>query len=508
MSATPPVHVLQAIHAFVAKMGIREPRLTVSSGSRNGDSYSGDVYRIVIAPGSRDIEDFENNNNTNSSNRMHGERPAPVGHGLPIRATTTTVDANGNEEKDDGNNGLLNAELMFAELPKPFSVIAKVAPTTSLRRSLYNSSAHFQREKYVFDVVLPMFERFQQARGLRTAKSFAHYPSVIVSECCEGFEYILQRDLMAHGYRNFPRTEPLAYEDVLLVLTHLAQFHAISFAMQQQAPDAYAQIVSELQETIFVPPLHSSFVDFLQRKVDYAIETLQRNPAAGDGAVAERLCRFRDEYGQAMVDCVQNRDDTVICHGDCWISNILYRPMPAQRNGTDDGHNNNNNNNNNNGFNNHQHNHHHHHHSQNAKELKFLDWQVARCATPAIDLSYFIFCCTDSELRERLPELLRKYHSALVRRMDELGTVNGRELFPFERLQMHMKKYARFGFGMALMTLHSTCCVEKDLPNVSAALETTELVDIDELAKDMLYNPAYIKRMSGVCRDMVRFGYL
>uniref|UniRef100_A0A8W7PTP1 CHK kinase-like domain-containing protein n=1 Tax=Anopheles coluzzii TaxID=1518534 RepID=A0A8W7PTP1_ANOCL len=361
--------------------------------------------------------------------------------------------------------------LMFAELPKPFSVIAKVAPTTSLRRSLYNSSAHFQREKYVFDVVLPMFERFQQARGLRTAKSFAHYPSVIVSECCEGFEYILQRDLMAHGYRNFPRTEPLAYEDVLLVLTHLAQFHAISFAMQQQAPDAYAQIVSELQETIFVPPLHSSFVDFLQRKVDYAIETLQRNPAAGDGAVAERLCRFRDEYGQAMVDCVQNRDDTVICHGDCWISNILYRPM-------------------------------------NAKELKFLDWQVARCATPAIDLSYFIFCCTDSELRERLPELLRKYHSALVRRMDELGTVNGRELFPFERLQMHMKKYARFGFGMALMTLHSTCCVEKDLPNVSAALETTELVDIDELAKDMLYNPAYIKRMSGVCRDMVRFGYL
>ncbi|XP_035894914.1 uncharacterized protein LOC118504499 [Anopheles stephensi] len=483
MSSSPPVHVVEAIHAFVAKMGIREPRLTVSSGSRNGDSYSGDVYRIVITPGSRDIEDFENNNNTNSSNRMHHSN-----HGA---TKPTTVDANGNE---DGGE-LLDAGLLFTELPKPISVIAKVAPTTSLRRSLYNSSAHFQREKYVFDVVLPMFDRFQQARGLRTAKSFSHYPSVIVSECCEGFEYILQRDLMAQGYRNFPRTEPLAYEDVLLVLTHLAQFHAISFAMQQQAPDAYAQIVNQLHETIFVPPLHSSFVDFLQRKVDYAIETLQRNPETGDGAVAERLCRFRDEYGQAMVDCVQNRDDTVICHGDCWISNILYRPMPTQRNGIDDGHNNN-------GFNN------HHHQPATAKELKFLDWQVARCATPAIDLSYFIFCCTDSELRERLPELLRKYHSALIRRMDELGTMNGRELFPFERLQMHMKKYARFGFGMALMTLHSTCCVEKDLPNVSAALETTELVDIDELAKDMLYNPAYIKRMSGVCRDMVRLGYL
>ncbi|KFB51965.1 AGAP013267-PA-like protein [Anopheles sinensis] len=419
-----PVHVEEAIHAFVAKMGMREPELAVSSGSRNGDSYSGDV-----------------------EDNLHTNRMQPISTHRRI------------------------SRLIINGLPKAISVIAKVAPTTSLRRSLYNSSAHFQREKYVFDMVLPMFEAFQKTCGLHSAKRFAHYPSVIRSECCEGYEYILQRDLMSQGYRNFPRTEPLAYDDVLLVLTHLAQFHAISFAMQQQAPEVYATIVAQLQETIFVPPLHSSFVDFLQRKVDYAIETLRHNPEAGDGAVGERLCRFRDEYGQAMIDCVQNRDDTVICHGDCWISNILYRP-------------------------------------NNAKELKFLDWQVARSGTPAIDLSYFIFCCTDSELRERLPELLRKYHSALVRRMEELGISNGRELFPFERLQMHMKKYARFGFGMALMTLHSTCCVEKDLPNVSAALETTELVDIDKLAKDMLYNPAYIKRMSGVCRDMVRLGYL
>uniref|UniRef100_A0A182NDW8 Uncharacterized protein n=1 Tax=Anopheles dirus TaxID=7168 RepID=A0A182NDW8_9DIPT len=91
MSATPPMHVLEAIHAFVAKLGIREPRLTVSSGSRNGDSYSGDVYRVVISPGSRDIEDFENNNNTNSSNRMHNNNDETT-------KATTVVDANGNED--------------------------------------------------------------------------------------------------------------------------------------------------------------------------------------------------------------------------------------------------------------------------------------------------------------------------------------------------------------------------------------------------------------------------
>ncbi|KAL9696962.1 hypothetical protein quinque_000403 [Culex quinquefasciatus] len=422
-----PRNVIVAIKDHGAAKGLREPKFDVSSGSRNGDSYSGDVYRIVISPDGDDLDDCRNNNSDD-----------------PI----TT-------------------------LPKTISVIAKVAPTSQLRRSLYNSSAHFQREKYIFDIVLPTFEKFQQTRGLKPSRSFTHYPTVIASECTEGQEFVLQEDLAAQGFRNFERTEPLGYEHVAGILVRLAEFHAISFAMKDQAPDIFDKIVGQLQETIFVAPLHNSFEGFLKRQLDYAMRTLEHSPAKGDEAVTRRLARFRDEYGPSMVDCVENREDGVICHGDCWISNILYRQKSKQH----------------------------------PKELKFLDWQVSRCGTPVIDLSYFIFCCTDTELRRRLPELLRKYHETLVERIDELGS-DGQRLFPFETLQKHLKKFSRFGFGMALMTLHSTCCVEKDLPDISAILQTSELVDLDKYAKDMLKNPAYIKRMTGVCRDMVRLGYL
>lgn len=75
-----------------------------------------------------------------------------------------------------------------------------------------------------------------------------------------------------------------------------------------------------------------------------------------------------------------------------------------------------------------------------------MDWQVVRCGTVAIDLAYFIFCCTDGELRKRLSELLRIYHDALLQRIDEFGS-NGQKLFPFEKLEWHMKKYAKFGLG-------------------------------------------------------------
>lgn len=87
--------------------------------------------------------------------------------------------------------------------------------------------------------------------------------------------------------------------------------------------------------------------------------------------------------------------------------------------------------------------------SQNSAEkydIHFLDWQVVRCGTVAIDLSYFIFCCTDGELRKRLPELMRIYHNSLIQRIEEFGS-NGHELFPFEKLEWHMKKYAKFGLG-------------------------------------------------------------
>lgn len=78
--------------------------------------------------------------------------------------------------------------------------------------------------------------------------------------------------------------------------------------------------------------------------------------------------------------------------------------------------------------------------------MKFLDWQVGRYGTVAIDLSYFLFCCTDSELRMRLPELLNIYHEELMKRIDVLGS-NGHKLFPFEKLLWHMTKYSRFGLG-------------------------------------------------------------
>lgn len=41
---------------------------------------------------------------------------------------------------------------------------------------------------------------------------------------------------------------------------------------------------------------------------------------------------------------------------------------------------------------------------------------------------------------------MRIYHNELIQRIDELGS-DGQALFPYEKLEWHMKKYAKFGLG-------------------------------------------------------------
>lgn len=61
--------------------------------------------------------------------------------------------------------------------------------------------------------------------------------------------------------------------------------------------------------------------------------------------------------------------------------------------------------------------------------------------------------------------------------------------------------------GMALITLHATCCKSSDLADVQTGLDEMDLDDIDKYTLPLLANPAYKKRMSDVLRDFQRLDY-
>lgn len=132
---------------------------------------------------------------------------------------------------------------------------------------------------------------------------------------------------------------------------------------------------------------------------------------------------------------------------------------------------------------------------------------MTRYASPVIDISYFLFCCTDATVRAKITDLLRNYHSNLVKFVNALGS-DGNTLFPFEKLLDHMTKYARFGFGMALMTLQTTACPDEDLPDVVGLLDKLDYAAMNDLDKKFSNHPCYIKRITEASRDAFNFNYL
>lgn len=62
----PTVHKTVCDYAYRA--GIDNPKLVVTEASKNGESYSGEVYRVVMTPNEPDVPDHSNNNNNNNNN--------------------------------------------------------------------------------------------------------------------------------------------------------------------------------------------------------------------------------------------------------------------------------------------------------------------------------------------------------------------------------------------------------------------------------------------------------
>lgn len=126
---------------------------------------------------------------------------------------------------------------------------------------------------------------------------------------------------------------------------------------------------------------------------------------------------------------------------------------------------------------------------------------------------YFIFNCTDSNLRAKhYDELLGLYHKSLKDLLEEMGGEVMTQ-FPFTAFLRQLKTFGKFGLTMSTLLLPMLSVRNEDLPDMDTLTESIgdsfKNMTADEMKNLMPVNEDVYKiRMRGVINDSVKYGYL
>ncbi|KAF5275179.1 hypothetical protein FQR65_LT04211 [Abscondita terminalis] len=341
-------------------------------------------------------------------------------------------------------------------------------------RSFLPINKAYQREVYVYRKILAEFNRFQEERNV--AKPFKSYAKFLTSYLVEPNECLIMEDMKTLGYKLHDRMEPLDYNHVLLVMREYGRFHALSFALRDQKPDLFKEISENTEEIFFHD---DSFIneEMLKAMQNQACKVLDALDPVVHKSAYEKFEKFQKRMIEEAKDAVKSERSgkySVVCHGDCWINNFLFRYGNTKN-------------------------------SNSPTNLCILDWQLCRLGSPVLDLSYFIFSSTDKQFRDKFyDEMIREYYNSLCTFLTELGS-NPDELFPFAVLKEHLKTFSVFGLYMTVQVLFLILSDHEEIPDMH------NFKSEDEALEKMNYTTKnidkYNSRVRGVVTDFDKLGY-
>ena len=235
---------------------------------------------------------------------------------------------------------------------------------------------------------MPYFRTFEQSKGVDVDKDgFIAYPECYRTVDVDLNECIFLEDLNNRGFEMLDfHSKETTIDHVRLFLIALAKFHAISFALNDQQPEKFKQLTSNLNEIIIAKGNFASLSYY-----EFRAQNVIRAVSAPDDThlhvkVKEFFANGALNVAIESIERELNESATVISFGDAHRNNTMLK---CDSNG-------------------------------NPVEICLIDWQMARRASPVIDFAYFVFCSTTKEMRDiHYENLLKTYHdhlSAHIRR--------------------------------------------------------------------------------------------
>ncbi|XP_017122321.1 uncharacterized protein LOC108142786 isoform X1 [Drosophila elegans] len=358
------------------------------------------------------------------------------------------------------------------------TVIIKRQIASLSRRQLYRCEEAFSNEINAYRHLAPLLASHSRQQL---------FPVCYIAETQDrrdadgGEPIIVLQDLKALGYRMRDRLAGLELRDCLLVMKKLAQLHAASLAAQELESSCFASQAQQLQEIVYCDEAAEFYATILDTSVQQAMESL--DGANADESLTEPI-RLLEElrcnlFGKLKqeINATAEAPHSVICHGDLWVNNIMFRPDP--------------------------------------EEVIFFDLQAMRRSSPVFDILHFIYTSTRRPLRDvHTDTLLAAYSEALgqelrhqledtpaAERLDELC-----EAFSLQRLSADYVRQVHYGLAIGMWILPAVTFDPNNLPNLDVMSEQN--LTGKEIKCTQTLTSEYHLRIRELVMEFYELGYL
>lgn len=350
-------------------------------------------------------------------------------------------------------------------------VVLKTIPKNIARRKTFRSSEFFANEINFYAHVLPAMLEFQKSKNI--SEPFNSYTKVFAYAIDGENDIIALEDATIENYGNPVRQDGINLDHCKTVLKTFAKFHAISMAFRDQHPEKFEEICKHLTETYYSNKHWGWYEKFWDRLCGIAIDAVEREYP--NSIYETKIKEFANKTAfPKLVDAATNsRKHGVISHGDSWTTNFLFK---YDKNST------------------------------TPSDAKMIDFQLTRCASPVLDVSFFIYACTMEDLRkDHFEPLLKYYHDHLTKQIREMGT-DPDKVYPWDVFMAEVKKYFYFGLGFSF---ESTPFIVLDPEDAFLMEQGTEASNINDFWPVQPYKKkAGVRRAAGNVKHAVDNGYI
>ncbi|KAF2893917.1 hypothetical protein ILUMI_12260 [Ignelater luminosus] len=377
--------------------------------------------------------------------------------------------------KGDGYLGLITAVCITGKTDsgkeKTLHLIVKSASKSDAVRVETPLSNVFDREIYMYNTVIPAFQRFEKERNLPPFSGSAKcYKACMVDKS----EALILENLKEAEYSVWERRLPMEHDHVSLVMAEYGRFHTISLAMKDQEPERFKKLTENMYDIFAMFMEKANFMKMFENQCRKALDSLD---VVTDKKAYTTFKTFIDEELHKFINNLPKLVDkySVILHGDCWANNMLFKY--ADKNNP-----------------------------KKPTNMCLIDLQISRLGSPVLDLSYFLYACGSKEVLNNYERYLDIYHDSLSEYLQKLGS-DPKKIYPRSVFREQWKQLSKFGLIFSMLLIHVMLSEQDEVTDLTEVAESGKSV-ADAFNYDITNLEVYNDRVRHVILLFVNNGYI